>query len=72
MSASVLRRAAVRIRHDVDFGQAHGDDAFLLAVAAWLDSTANDVEHVHTPVYNLTSTTVARAITVARAYLGES
>lgn len=45
--------------------------AVTLAVADWLDSTANDVEHVHTPVYNLTSTTVARAVAVARAYLGE-
>lgn len=45
--------------------------AAALAVAAWLDSTANDVEHVHDPIYNLTSTTVARAIAVARAYLGD-
>ena len=44
--------------------------AVALAVADWLESTANDVEHVHTPVYNLTSTTVARALAVARAYLG--
>lgn len=43
-----------------------------LAVADWLDSTANDVEHVHSPVYNLTSTTVARAVAVANAYLGRT
>ena len=44
---------------------------FRLALADWLESTANDVEHVHTPIYNLTSTTVARAVAVARTYLGE-
>jgi hypothetical protein len=38
--------------------------AVALAVADWLDSTAND--------YNLTSKTVARAFAVARTYLGES
>jgi hypothetical protein len=46
--------------------------AVALAVADWLESTANDVEHVHDPIYNLTSTTVARALKAARAYLGSA
>ena len=41
-----------------------------LALADLLDSTANDVEHVHDPIYNLTSTTVSRALAVADAVLG--
>lgn len=40
MTAEVLRKAASRIRHDVEFGQAHGDDTFLLAVADWLGGQA--------------------------------
>ena len=40
-----------------------------LIIADWLDSTANDVEHVHPPIYNLTSTTVSRAVAVADAIL---
>lgn len=47
------------------------DPLFARAVADWLESTANDVEHVHDPVWNLTSTTVARARKVARRVLGD-
>jgi hypothetical protein len=62
MSAVNLRLAARRIRHDVDFDQAHGDAGFLLAVADWLEDEATwaDAGEQYDP-----------AIAVARAYLGD-
>ena len=79
MSAEVLRRAAARIHHDVDFGQAHGDDTFLLAVADWLEHQATaaefheqqDAENEFVDDYTPRAGTV-RALAVARAYLNES
>ena len=68
MSADLLRRAASLIHHDVGFGQAHGDDTFLLAVADWLDATADDMGGLHESSWF--GPDVA-ALTVARAYLGE-
>lgn len=62
--AERLRAAATRLREAPA-------SPLALALADWLDSTANDVQHVHDPLYNLTSTTVARAVKVADAVLGD-
>jgi hypothetical protein len=67
MSTDELRRAASLMRHDVDFGQAYGDDKFMLAVAVWLDSHA-DIHTLRTCDERLV--TPCPALAVARAYLG--
>lgn len=68
MSAARLREAASSIRHDVDFGQQHGDAAFLLAVAKWLDECGSapnwEVDDL--------SWLFEDAITIADAYLGSA
>ena len=71
--SETLLRAAAQIRNDRGgiVSRTTQSGQRWLAVADWLESTANDVEHVHSPIYNLTSTTVARALKVARVYLGE-
>lgn len=67
MSAERLRAAATRLRED----DATMHPGVALALADWLDTTANDAQHVHDPLYNLlTSTTVSRALLVADAVLG--
>lgn len=68
--AVAMRRAAARIRHDVEYGQAHGDDAFLFAVADWLDNMAERAARNIKPELYLHNWT--HALAVARAYLGES
>ncbi|WP_028637742.1 hypothetical protein [Nocardioides sp. URHA0032] len=81
MSAEVLRQAATRVRHDVEFGQAHGDDSFLIAVADWLDFAAagrgaldmvaaHNGRPLNTDGSQLFRDMEQRALTVARAYLG--
>lgn len=63
----VLARAARVIRHDVEFGQEHGDAAFLLAVADWLEWLEPFNRFGDDNAY-----VVGRGIAVARAYLGEA
>jgi hypothetical protein len=68
MSAAIVRRAADQIRRDQEreenLGHIDGRTyATWLAVADWLDATADDWQHANHTV---------RALRVALAYLGES
>jgi hypothetical protein len=74
MSAA-LREAVARIRHDVEFGHAHGDDSFLLAVADWLDEQASiEPSYGHPLAYGSPPPVIhgpsRHAVAIARAYLG--
>jgi hypothetical protein len=72
MSAEVLRRATTRIRHDIEFGQAHGADDFLLAVADWLEAVAIKADAVEAAGLTFGGFEGRPALAVARAYLGET
>lgn len=69
MTADVLRQAVVRIRHDCDHDQQHGDPAFLEAVADWLDAAYDD-ERRFAAIGAHGFAGENPAFAVARAYLG--
>lgn len=78
MSAETLRRAASRIQHDTEFGQADGDTSFLCAVADWLEAEAESFDTTELWFHPDDGVSIQEdkgfmfkhAFAVARAYLG--
>jgi len=72
MSAEMLRRAAVSIRNGQANYTPEHSDRFMLAVADWLDATADDWDRSKAPLPVSDIRLDARAaLAVARAYLRE-
>ncbi len=72
MSDHERMREAAKVLTDIDDAalMTKMGPTFAILVAEWLVATAHDVEHINHPVYNLTSTVVARARKVTDEILG--